>query len=62
MVTLDNFDLFVRDFRRRTPADPLANISPVDGRIVTIEKDFDSHLQRQSIIYTIRQAMTGEFN
>lgn len=53
---------FVRDFRRRTPADPLANISPVDGRIVTIEKDFDPHLQRQSIIYTIRQSMTGEFN
>jgi len=53
---------FVRDFRRRTPADPLANISPVDGRIVNIENDFDPHLQRQSIIYTIRQSMIGEFN
>lgn len=53
---------FVRDFRRRVPASPLANISPVDGRILSIEEDHDPHLQRQSTVYTIQQFLTGEFN
>ena len=53
---------FVRDFRRRVPASPLANISPVDGRIVSIEEDHDPYLRRQSTIYTIQQFVTGEFN
>jgi phosphatidylserine decarboxylase len=56
------FIWFVRDFRRRVPANPLANISPVDGRIVHIEDGQDPYLERQSTIYTIRQFVTGEFN
>lgn len=53
---------FVRDFRRRVPASPLATISPVDGRIIDITAGRDPYLERDAVIYTIQQSFFGEFN
>ncbi|MGA8008427.1 MAG: phosphatidylserine decarboxylase [Thiomonas sp.] len=40
---------FFRDPARRIPMDPLAVLSPADGRIVAIEHAFDAYAQRDAL-------------
>ncbi len=51
-----------RDFRRQVPAEPLAIVSPVDGKITNIEETHDPYLERESIRIHLRQSALGEFN
>ena len=56
------FVLLLRDFRRVIPAEPLAIVSAVDGRITALKSSFDPFLQRPSLVCTIVQSSLGEFN
>ena len=56
------FVLLLRDFRRVIPAEPLAIVSAVDGRITALKSSFDPFLQRPSLVCTIAQSSLGEFN
>ena len=56
------FVLLLRDFRRVIPAEPLAIVSTVDGRITALESSVDPFLQRPSLVCTISQSSLGEFN
>jgi phosphatidylserine decarboxylase len=51
-----------RDLRRHIPAVPLAVISPLDGRVTSIDIATDPYLKRTALCITIRQNLTGEFN
>ena len=57
------FLLFLfRDFNRTVPAQPLAIVSPVDGKVVEITEAYDPYLQRVSQCIHIKQSSLGEFN
>lgn len=51
-----------RDYARQPPAKPLDVLSPVDGRVVAVEKTFNPYLQETSWRVSIRQNWWGEFN
>ncbi len=51
-----------RDFSRTIPAQPLAIVSPVDGKVVEINEAYDPYLQRVSQCIHIKQSIFGEFN
>lgn len=51
-----------RDFSRTVPAQPLAIVSPVDGRVVDITEAYDPYLQRVAQCIHIKQSGLGEFN
>ena len=55
------FFLF-RDFHREVPPIPLAVISPVDGKIVSIEQANDPYAEREALVITIQQSYLGEYN
>ncbi len=55
--------LFIfRDFRRDVPAKPLAVMSPVDGKVVSIDEIKDPYLDRTAQKICVRQSFLGEFN
>ena len=56
------FAFFVRDFHRKIPPIPLANISPIDGIVIEVAACKDPFLDRQALCYTILQSKWGEFN
>ncbi len=47
-----------RDPPRRVPASPLGVVSPVDGRVLSVDTTQDSYLERQAIRITIQMRMT----
>jgi len=58
-----SFLLFLfRDFHRQVPASPLAIVSPIDGKVISIEEVHDPYLDRAAKCIHLRQAMLGEFN
>ena len=56
------FGFLVRDFHRDIPPIPLANISPVDGTVIAVNKCNDPYLDRPALCYTLQQSRWGEFN
>ena len=58
-----SFLLFLfRDFHRAIPAIPLAIVSPIDGKVIDVEKVHDPYLNRTSKCIHLRQSTLGEFN
>ncbi|NNF66863.1 MAG: hypothetical protein HKM98_05080, partial [Gammaproteobacteria bacterium] len=55
------FFLFFRDPPRETPSVPLAVLSPVDGRIVSVEHTYKGALERESTRITIRVDNFGAY-
>ena len=51
-----------RDFPRRVPAIPLANVSPVDGKVTEVGETTDPFLKRKALRVSIKQNTLGEFN
>ena len=51
-----------RDFSRQVPSQPLAIISPVDGKVTHIEEAYDPYLNRVSKCIHLQQSILGEFN
>ncbi len=50
-----------RDPRRRPPADPLAVLAPVDGRVLAVERATDPWLDRPAWRVRLRQSPLGPF-
>lgn len=61
-ILLSLMAFYLRDLPRNTPSLPLANISPVDGRVKSVDKAHDPYLKRDSIKVSIRQRLLGEFS
>lgn len=53
---------FLRNLPRETPALPLANVSPVDGVVLSVEQVQDPYLKREALRIRIKQHALGEFN
>ncbi len=51
-----------RDFSRAVPAQPLAIVSPVDGKVIDIEEAYDPYLKRVALCIHMQQTWYGEFN
>ena len=51
-----------RELPRQVPASPLANLSPVDGRVTAVRKDRDPYLERDALVISAQQSLLGEFN
>ncbi|MEE8342948.1 MAG: phosphatidylserine decarboxylase [Gammaproteobacteria bacterium] len=55
--------LFVfRDPPRSIPPNPLAVVSPVDGKVVSIEETHDPYLDRQAVLISIQMNPYGVFS
>ena len=54
--------LVFRDFPRTIPSYPLANVSPVDGRVVGVGIKRDPFLDREALRVRLHQSVLGEFN
>lgn len=46
---------------RKVPADPLGVVSPVDGRVVSIERAYDRHLDREALRVVVRMNLSGPY-
>ena len=51
-----------RDFSRQVPSQPLAIISPVDGKVTHIEEAYDPYMHRVANCIHLQQSALGEFN
>ena len=51
-----------RDFSRAIPAQPLAIVSPIDGKVVDIKEAYDPYLKRVAQCIYLQQPWLGEFN
>ncbi len=51
-----------RDPPRTVPASPLGVVSPVHGRVLSVDTTQDTHLERQAIRITIQMRMTDIFS
>lgn len=51
-----------RDYPRKAPSKPLDVLSPVDGKVISVEEKINPYLQLQSRCVSIRQNRWGEFN
>ncbi len=51
-----------RDPPRKVPASPLGVVSPVDGRVLSIDSAQDPYLQRQAICITLQMRKTDIFS
>jgi len=51
-----------RDPARRVPALPLAIVSPVDGRVVSVERVHDEYLERRAVRVRIRKAAASVYS
>ena len=51
-----------RDFSRQVPSQPLAIISPVDGKVTHIEEAYDPYMNRVANCIHLQQSALGEFN
>ena len=50
-----------RDPDREIPSQPLAVVSPADGRVITVSKEYDPYLLRQCIRVTVQMHPYGVF-
>jgi phosphatidylserine decarboxylase len=46
-----------RDPRRKVPASPLGIVSPVDGRVIAVERVHNAYLERSAICISIRMSL-----
>ncbi len=51
-----------RDPPRKVPASPLGVVSPVDGRVLSVDTAQDPHLERQAICITLQMRKTDIFS
>lgn len=51
-----------RDFSRTVPSQPLAIVSPLDGKVTNITEAYDPYKQRVAQCIHLRQHALGEFN
>lgn len=51
-----------RDFKRQIPAIPLAIVSPIDGKVRTVDESYNPYLKKVSKAIFIRQSFFGEYN
>jgi len=51
-----------RDFSRAIPSQPLAIVSPIDGKVVKVEEIYDPYLKRVSQCVHLKQNALGEYN
>ncbi len=51
-----------RDFSREVPSQPLAIISPIDGKVTQVEEAYDPYMHRVAKCIHLRQSILGEFN
>ena len=51
-----------RDFSRAVPSEPLAIISPLDGKVIKVEEAYDPYLKRVAQCIHLRQRAFGEYN
>lgn len=55
--------LFVfRDFSRVVPSQPLAIVSPLDGKVLKVEEAYDPYLKRVAQCIHLKQGVLGEYN
>lgn len=52
----------LRDLSHAAPANPLAVLSPIDGRVVAVEEANDPYCERDALRISIHQSPIGEFN
>ena len=50
-----------RDPDREIPSQPLAVVSPADGKVITVSNEYDPYLLRQSIRVTVQMHLYGIF-
>ncbi len=51
-----------RDFSRTVPSQPLALVSPIDGKVVKVEEVYDPYLKRVAQCIHLKQNILGEYN
>lgn len=51
-----------RDFSREISSDPLAVLSPLDGKVIKVEETYDPYLKRVSQSIHLKQNVFGENN
>ena len=51
-----------RDFSRVVPSQPLAIVSPLDGKVIKVEEAYDPYLKRVSQCIHLKQNALGEYN
>ena len=51
-----------RDFSRIIPAQPLAIVSPIDGKVLDVKEAYDPYLKRVAQCIYMQQKWVGEFN
>ena len=51
-----------RDFSRVVPSDPLAVVSPLDGKVLKVEEAYDPYLKRVAQCIHLKQGVLGEYN
>jgi len=51
-----------RDPARKIPAAPLGIVSPVDGKVVAVEKVHDAYLDRQALLVSIKMGFTSVYS
>lgn len=61
LLTLILLYLF-RDPARKVPASPLGVVSPVDGKVISVETVHDAYLDRQAICVSIEMGFTSVYS
>ncbi|MBL1275466.1 MAG: phosphatidylserine decarboxylase [Ectothiorhodospiraceae bacterium] len=51
-----------RDPARKIPAVPLGIVSPVDGKVVAVDKVYDAYLNRQALLVSIKMGFTSVYS
>ncbi len=51
-----------RDLNRIVPSQPLAIVSPLDGKVIKVEEAYDPYLKRVSQCIHLKQNALGEYN